>query len=94
MEANMIESTETEVAAIGIRLIDDAYLAWFSAESESENALRGWFQATGERRAGAYVAYRAAVDREEAAARDLQRLWRLAESYPKSPTPGNEGTSG
>ena len=74
----MLESTEAEVAMIGVRLIDDAYLAWFYAESEAETMLGGWFQATGERRRVAYLAYRAALEREEAAARDLERLWRLA----------------
>jgi hypothetical protein len=61
-------------------LLDDAYMAWFTAESESERALRGWFD--GDPREPSrhlYVAYLAALDREEAAARDLQRLWQLAE---------------
>lgn len=74
----MIEHTDTEVAEIGVRLLDDAYLAWFSAESESEGALREWFQAAGDRRAHAYLAYLAALDREEAAARDLARLWQVS----------------
>lgn len=74
----MIENVDTTVAEIGVRLLDDAYLAWFSAESECEAALRGWFQAAGARRAGAYLAYRAALDREEAAARDLERLWHVS----------------
>jgi hypothetical protein len=74
----MRENTETEVAVIGVRLIDDAQLAWLHAESEAETMLRGWFQATGERREVAYLAYRSALEREEAAARDLERLWRLA----------------
>jgi hypothetical protein len=74
----MLDDTQNDVATIGVRLLDDAYLAWFSAESECENALRAWFQATGERRGTAYVTYRAALDREEASARDLERLWQLA----------------
>jgi hypothetical protein len=74
----MLESTEAEVAMIGVRHSDDAYLAWFYAEDEAETILRGWFQATGERRKVAYLAYRAALEREEAAARDLERLWLLA----------------
>jgi hypothetical protein len=74
----MLENTEAEIAMIGVRLVDDAYLAWIGAESEAETLLRGWFQATGERREAAYLAYRAALDREEASARDLDRLWRLA----------------
>jgi len=75
----MIDDTQIECAAIGVRLLDDAYLAWFSAESECEQALRAWFAARGGERTGVYLAYRAALDREEAAARDLERLWRLAE---------------
>ncbi|HTX09603.1 MAG TPA: hypothetical protein VME22_13375 [Solirubrobacteraceae bacterium] len=74
----MPENAQTEVAMIGVRLIDDAYMAWLSAESEAEMLLRGWFQATGERREAAYRAYRAALEREEASARDLERLCRLA----------------
>lgn len=77
----MIDKAETQVAAIGVRLLDDSYLAWFSAESECERALHAWFRTTGDRRATAYFAYRAALDREEAAARDLERLWHLAEPY-------------
>jgi hypothetical protein len=67
-----------DVAEIGIRLLDDAYLAWLAAESEAENALKAWVEPGGVDRASAYCAYRAAVDREEAAARDLKRLWELA----------------
>lgn len=74
----MMDDLNTELAAIGVRLLDDAYLAWFSAESESEGALRAWWQSTGSSRSSAYAAYRAAVDREEAAARDLERLWSLS----------------
>jgi len=76
----MLQHTEAEIAVIGVRLIDDAYLAWFYAESEAETLLRAWFQATGGRRETAYVAYRAALEREEASAHDLERLWRLASS--------------
>jgi hypothetical protein len=72
----MIENSEIDVAEIGVRLVDDAYLAWFSAESESERALQLWFENAS---ATAYFAYRAALDREQAAARDLQRLWDVSE---------------
>ena len=75
----MTDNTQTDCVAISVRLLDDAYLAWFGAESECEQALRDWFAARGGQRATAYLAYRAALDREEAAARDLERLWRLAE---------------
>jgi hypothetical protein len=74
----MAEDTQVDVAKIGVRLIDDAYLAWFGAESECETLLREWFKSSGERRASAYLAYRAALDREEASARDLERLWDVA----------------
>lgn len=86
----MIEPIDTGVAEIGVRLLDDAYLAWFSAESECENALRDWFQATGDRRASTYLSYRAALDREEAAARDLARLWQLATPCHEALVSGNE----
>jgi hypothetical protein len=72
----MSDNANSEVATIGVRLFDDAYLAWFSAESECEQALRRWFQRNDEP-ATAYLAYRVALDREEAAARDLERLWHL-----------------
>ena len=71
--------TDTEIATIGVRLIDDAYVAWFNAESECETRLQAWFRATGEGREIAYTSYLAALDREEASARDLERLWRVAE---------------
>ena len=74
----MPDNTEAELATIGVRLIDDAYMAWFRAESECETTLREWFQATGGRREPAYHAYLAALDREEASARDLERLWTVA----------------
>lgn len=86
----MIENVDTNVAEIGVRLLDDAYLAWFSAESEAETALRAWFGSAGSTRAGAYLIYRAALDREEAAARDLERLWQLAESCCEALVPGKE----
>jgi hypothetical protein len=50
-------------------------------EVESEHALRAWFKGAASRRAAAYLAHRAAVDREEAAARDLQRLCELTQPY-------------
>jgi hypothetical protein len=76
----MTEELNTELVGIGIRLLDDAYLAWFSAESETDNALWAWRQSTGASRSAASAAYRAALDREEAAARDLERLWTLSQS--------------
>ena len=75
----MSADLNTELVAIGVRLLDDAYLAWCGAESESEAALQTWWQATDSSRSVAYAAYRAALEREEAAARDLERLWGLVE---------------
>jgi hypothetical protein len=59
------------------RVVNDAELTWVAAEVESEHALLAWFGAVAPQREGAYLAYGAAVDREEAAARDLQRLYAL-----------------
>jgi hypothetical protein len=75
----MTENRATRVAEIGVRLLDDAYLAWFSAEVECEVALRTWLGGAGAGHAITYFTYRAALDREEAAARDLERLWELCE---------------
>ena len=68
------EHLVAESVEIGVRLLDDAYVAWFMAERESEQALRAWFDAASSRRWAAYITYCVAVDREEAAAHDLQRL--------------------
>jgi hypothetical protein len=85
----MIEKVDTEMDGIGVRLLDDAYLAWFSAESECEAALQAWFDA-GAGRATAYLSYSAALDREEAAARDLQRIWQVSAACREALVHGNE----
>ena len=64
---------ENELAEIGVRLTDDAYIAWHAAESECERAFRGWSHSGASNRAAAYCIYRPALDREEGAARDLWR---------------------
>ena len=74
-------TTTGDFAAIGIRLLDDAYLTWVAAEVESEHALRAWFDAVAPQSAEAYLVYRAAADREAAAANDLQRLCELTHPY-------------
>jgi hypothetical protein len=56
--------------------------AWSRAQSECRNALRVWLDSgsrpgVGSRNHVAYCAYRAALDREEAAAVDLERLSHL-----------------
>ena len=75
----MTQNAEFTVAQIGVRLLDDVYMAWVAAESESEQALRSWSVGGSGKRTTAYLAYSAALDREEAAARDLQRLTALTE---------------
>lgn len=70
----MMGKLQNEVAEIGVRLLDDAHFAWLKAESECEQALRAWCDGSARVRAAAYVSYLAALDREDAAARDLKRL--------------------
>jgi hypothetical protein len=75
--AKINRKTGYDLAVIGVRVLDDAHMTWVAAEVESEHALRAWFEGAEAGRAAAYLVYRAAVDREEAAARDLQRLSEL-----------------
>jgi hypothetical protein len=63
-------NTSNELAVIGVRLLDDAHMTWVVAESEAGHALRAWCKGAPSHRDAAYHAYRAAADREEAAARD------------------------
>jgi hypothetical protein len=83
--ARIDRSTSRAPTVIAARVVDDAHLTWVAAEVESEQALRAWFDAGLRQRAGAYLAYRAAVDREQAAARDLQRLSELTHSCQEPP---------
>jgi hypothetical protein len=79
--ARINRNTSRNLAVIAVRVLDDAHMTWVAAEVDSEHALHGWFDAGAPQRAGAYLAYHAAVDREEAAARDLQRLSDLTQPY-------------
>jgi hypothetical protein len=79
MATKINRNTSYDLAVIGVRLLDDAHMTWVAAEVDSEHALRAWFNVGSPQGAGAYHAYRAAVDREEAAARDLQRLTELTQ---------------
>jgi uncharacterized protein YeaO (DUF488 family) len=74
----MAQRISREVARIGIRLIDEAYMSWCTAQLQCQNALRAWFDAGPRDRAEANCTYRAALDREQAAARDLESLSQLA----------------
>jgi hypothetical protein len=55
-------------------LPDDAYTAWFNANSRCGHALRAWRDAAPAARPDAYRAYRAELELEEAAAVELERL--------------------
>jgi hypothetical protein len=68
-----------DLAVIAVRVLDDAHMTWVAAEVDSDHALHAWFDATAPKGAGAYLTYRATVDREEAAARDLERLSELTQ---------------
>ena len=63
-----------ELEPITKRLVDAAYFAWLSLERQCEDALHEW-TVGGNRDGDAYALYRATLDREEAAAHDLQYLW-------------------
>jgi hypothetical protein len=66
-----------ELAEIGIRLLDEAHVAWQRAELASEHALRAWYTGSPRTSAERYHLYRMALDREQAAAEDLKRLWEI-----------------
>ena len=63
-----------ELLHAGIRLADEAHASWSIAALQCAEALRAWREAGPSDRAAANVAYCAALDREEAAARDLEQL--------------------
>ncbi len=52
--------------------VDDAYTAWFNANSRAGEALRAWREAAPSARPTAYRDYLAALEREEAAAAELE----------------------
>lgn len=54
--------------------VDDAYTAWFNANSRCGHALRAWREAPPGARPDAYFAYLAELGLEEAAAAELERL--------------------
>jgi hypothetical protein len=70
----MTDDEMRALAEIGVRLCDDAYMMWLSAECEAAQLLLGWHTARPSEWRTACAAYQAALDREEAAARDLERL--------------------
>jgi hypothetical protein len=74
----MARRMSREVASVEIRFIDEAHMSWCTAQVQCETALRAWFEAGPHDRAEANCVYRAALDREQAAAHDLESLSQLA----------------
>jgi hypothetical protein len=54
--------------------LDDAYTAWFNANSRCSEALRAWWDAAPRARADAHRAYLAELELEQSAAVELERL--------------------
>ena|ERR1700689_2708723 len=71
-------TSRRDAVEIGVRLLDEAHTIWLIAESEAEQTLEAWREQGSGSRADRYRAYLAAVEREEAAARDLRRLYEIA----------------
>jgi hypothetical protein len=67
----------TAMRQIAVRLRAEAYTSWSVAQNHCEQALCAWSEAAPHARGTTSAAYRAALEREEAAARDLERLSRL-----------------
>ena len=75
----MSEETKQAAGNDDVSLPADAYMAWVAAEIECEQALRAWYAAPPVRHAETYSVYRAALDREEAAAADLKHVFEPTE---------------
>jgi hypothetical protein len=74
MSPRRIDSLTGHAAKIATLLADSAFVAWQTAQLESDIALDAWRAAGRGRSATAHLVYRAAVDREEAAARHFEQL--------------------
>jgi hypothetical protein len=73
----MSDSSVREFRRGDFRLADEVYMTWSAAQVECRHALESWLTAGPGDRAEANWAYRAALEREEAAARDLEWLSKL-----------------
>ena len=51
----MSYEVNTDVDSISVRVLDDAYLAWWNAESESDAALQAWWRSSGLEEPDAYA---------------------------------------
>jgi hypothetical protein len=73
----MPKHSTRQASRVRVRLVDEVYVSWSTAQSECQEALKAWLRADAGDRAAANCVYRAALDREEAAARDLEWLSKL-----------------
>jgi hypothetical protein len=79
------------VAVSETRRRENAYILWAATESACGDALTAWFAASPRQRPTAYAVYRAALEREEAAARHLEQISVTTGSCPEAvPTPLGE----
>ena len=69
---------------LAARRSEDLQLAWLDAASDVQNAYAGWLRAGRAERADAFIAYQAALDREEAAARALELRTRACSGWLRS----------
>lgn len=83
-ERTKADGPAARATKIGARLADGAYMAWQSAQTECHLALLAWGAAGPGRSAVAHIAYCAALDREEAAARDFEDLCRVTGAFASS----------
>jgi hypothetical protein len=72
-----VADTDRELLAMRVWLRDEAHKVWAAAEAESQWALRAWIEAGDRDRGAAYHVYQASLEREEAAACELQRWCEL-----------------
>lgn len=74
----MNDEQNRDITVIGVRLADQAHAVWLAAAADATEAYDAWGDAVHQDRGLRYAAYHAALDREESAARDLERVWELA----------------
>ena len=79
MRAADPETTAAVEAACRLPFIHES---WRDAAGESASALRDWLASDPSSGGAAYITYRAALDREQAAARELQRVCAAAQPLP------------
>ena len=70
--------------SLAARRSADLMLAWVDAADDVRDAYATWLRAERAERANAFVGYRAALDREEAAARALELQSRVVSAWLRS----------